>query len=592
MQFLPTLVLLAQCPDKVVCMLPLRAFNLRLLLAAAINPAAPHDIQDLPPLSQFIDSLQHLAALVPMGLHLVHSTHEGKTTVDHLSVPVLSGFLQRLTMPAVVAKPETPAPKALQGLPAPLDLEKIDLNADIFDNSPSPGITLKTHSSFSSAGSSPLTGSASSCTTMVSSPTWNAKVSRSHIAELLDEPLASSSMFTFENEINQLVNEPSAVFQLALAKAQLAPMKPHIGLCPHSSLDECSSDCHSKVRFVPQIMAHTERPLEDCSYLDKCYKSKSCRFLHYQVKMPDYAGRPSRAKNHSNDAAAERPRQPRSYFYSTDPMLSVVLPPQWITCNLKEIALPVFGDFAAIIADPPWDIHMNSQKLIINDSDLQALDMGCLQKEGVFLLWVTGRTSEVGRKCLAKWGYTDVQEIVWCKTNQLGRTICTGRTGHWLNHSKEHVLIGVKGTPEWLTRGLDVDTVVSNARDKSQKPDELYDIVERMVGRSCRKLELFGRENNLRPGWLTVGSQLNGVNILESDLAERYERWRVAHQVSVPGDQREGQGPAREREPREREPREQRELLGKGYHSSGKDSPGRHNNSNNKSRGMGRRRRS
>lgn len=540
MKFLPTLVLLAQCPDKVVCMLPMRAFKLRLLLAST-----GQDIHAVS-LSEFQDSLHHLAGLISYGISVTGV--DDKTIVEHLSVPVLGGFYQRLTTPIVVSAPVTPPPIEK---PEPKDT-----------SSP----MLKTHSSFSS-GSLGLTGSASSgCTTMVSSPVWGHKTARAHISELLDTPLASHSMFTFESEINQLVNEPTAVFHLALAKAQLSPMKPHIGLCAHSSFDECSSDCHQKVRFVPQILAHTERPLEDCSYLDKCYKSKSCRFLHYQVKMP------------------EQPKQQlqkqRSHFYSTDSMLSVVLPPQWITCNLKEIALPVFGDFAAIIADPPWDIHMNSQKLIINDSDLQALDMGCLQKEGVFLLWVTGRTSEVGRKCLAKWGYTDVQEIVWCKTNQLGRTICTGRTGHWLNHSKEHVLIGVKGSPEWLTRGLDVDTVVSNARDKSQKPDELYDIVERMVGRSSRKLELFGRENNLRPGWLTVGSQLNGVNILEPDLAERYDRWRAAHQVSLPGDQREGPALSREREPRE---------LVKGHSSGhGKDSPGRYN----KSRGMGRRRRS
>jgi N6-adenosine-specific RNA methylase IME4 len=29
-----------------------------------------------------------------------------------------------------------------------------------------------------------------------------------------------------------------------------------------------------------------------------------------------------------------------------------------------------------------------------------------------------------------------VEEIVWVKTNQLHRLIRTGRTGHWLNHSK------------------------------------------------------------------------------------------------------------------------------------------------------------
>lgn len=34
------------------------------------------------------------------------------------------------------------------------------------------------------------------------------------------------------------------------------------------------------------------------------------------------------------------------------------------------------------------------------------------------------------------WGYKRVEEIVWVKTNQLHRVIRTGRTGHWLNHSK------------------------------------------------------------------------------------------------------------------------------------------------------------
>lgn len=65
-----------------------------------------------------------------------------------------------------------------------------------------------------------------------------------------------------------------------------------------------------------------------------------------------------------------------------------------------------------------------------------------LQCEGIFFLWVTGRSLEVGQRCLRNWGYHRVEEIVWSKTNQLGRTICTGRTGHWLNHSKEHVLLG------------------------------------------------------------------------------------------------------------------------------------------------------
>ena len=37
--------------------------------------------------------------------------------------------------------------------------------------------------------------------------------------------------------------------------------------------------------------------------------------------------------------------------------------------------------------------------------------------------------------------YDRVDEIIWVKTNQLQRIIRTGRTGHWLNHGKEHCLV-------------------------------------------------------------------------------------------------------------------------------------------------------
>lgn len=37
--------------------------------------------------------------------------------------------------------------------------------------------------------------------------------------------------------------------------------------------------------------------------------------------------------------------------------------------------------------------------------------------------------------------YERVDEIIWVKTNQLQRIIRTGRTGHWLNHGKEHCLV-------------------------------------------------------------------------------------------------------------------------------------------------------
>lgn len=41
--------------------------------------------------------------------------------------------------------------------------------------------------------------------------------------------------------------------------------------------------------------------------------------------------------------------------------------------------------------------------------------------------------------------YERVDEIIWVKTNQLQRIIRTGRTGHWLNHGKEHCLVSSSG---------------------------------------------------------------------------------------------------------------------------------------------------
>lgn len=59
-----------------------------------------------------------------------------------------------------------------------------------------------------------------------------------------------------------------------------------------------------------------------------------------------------------------------------------------------------------------------------------------------------GRALELGRELLHKWGYKRVDELIWVKTNSLRRLIITGRTGHWLNHSKEHCLVGWKGRPQ------------------------------------------------------------------------------------------------------------------------------------------------
>ena len=67
------------------------------------------------------------------------------------------------------------------------------------------------------------------------------------------------------------------------------------------------------------------------------------------------------------------------------------------------LAFSILGKFAAIISDPAWDIHMSLPYGTCKDDELLSLPMH-VQDEGIIMLWVTGRSIEIGRRALLKWG--------------------------------------------------------------------------------------------------------------------------------------------------------------------------------------------
>ena len=99
-------------------------------------------------------------------------------------------------------------------------------------------------------------------------------------------------------------------------------------------------------------------------------------------------------------------------------------------------------------------------------------------------------------------------------------------TGHWLNHAKEHCLVGAKGDLSQLESfadggylKLDTDVIVSQPRESSRKPDEIYRIIERIAPRE-RKIEIFARPHNVWPGWTSVGNQLGGSRVVEPHMRD------------------------------------------------------------------------
>ncbi|CAG8530013.1 4349_t:CDS:10 [Diversispora eburnea] len=324
------------------------------------------------------------------------------------------------------------------------------------------------------------------------------------INELLSKPSFKESQETeLLQDMSIMLNKKSTKEKLTI-KMFRSSNNSFREFCVHGTKSDCrrnrkTSRACKKLHFRPMLRTHTDLELGDCSYLNTCHRMDTCKYVHYELDDDEE----------------------KWTYVQRKPIPSGVLPPQWINCDVRKFDFSILGKFTVIMADPPWDIHMTLPYGTMTDDEMKAMAISELQDEGLLFLWVTGRAMELGRECLAIWGYDRADELVWIKTNQLQRLIRTGRTGHWLNHSKEHCLVGIKGKPEDLNIGLDCDVLVGEVRETSRKPDEIYGIIDRLAS-GTRKLEIFGRKHNTRPGWMTLGNQLEDVRIYEPELVANY----------------------------------------------------------------------
>ena len=321
------------------------------------------------------------------------------------------------------------------------------------------------------------------------------------------------------NDILELLNTKTVKEQQMVAKFQSIGGSQLREFCVNKTKEDCrrtrgSRNACAKLHFRRIIQNHTDESLGDCSFLNTCFHMETCKFVHYaiddSIDEPESLPRPVKVKQSG---------LPRSKLF----------PQQWVQCDLRTFDMSVLGKFAVIMADPPWDIHMELPYGTMSDDEMRQLNIPALQDDGYIFLWVTGRAMELGRECLTLWGYERVDELIWVKTNQLQRLIRTGRTGHWINHGKEHCLVGQKGNPE-VNRGIDTDVIVAEVRATSHKPDEIYGVIERLSPGTL-KVELFGRPHNCQPNWVTLGNQLDGVRILDqsirSSFYKRYPRGEI-----------------------------------------------------------------
>ncbi|XP_073233822.1 N(6)-adenosine-methyltransferase subunit METTL3-like [Porites lutea] len=362
----------------------------------------------------------------------------------------------------------------------------------------------------------------------VSSPTPAVTKSKPESADDIDSLLSMPTIKEMENkkvgdEILDLLNVPSHKEQSTVEKFKSQGGAFVHEFCDHGTRGDCRRNnpqgqpCR-KVHFRKIIQKHTDESLGDCSFLNTCFHMDTCKYVHYEVDYSD-------VEMNKEEKGKDKKKEEKSSLAKTveEDNKVILYPPQWIQCDLRYLDMTVLGKFAVVMADPPWDIHMELPYGTMSDDEMRKLDVPSLQDEGYIFLWVTGRAMELGRECLKLWGYARCDELIWVKTNQLQRLIRTGRTGHWLNHGKEHCLVGVKGACKNFNRGLDCDVLVAEVRQTSHKPDEIYGVIERLAP-GTRKIELFGRQHNVQPNWITLGNQLDGVRLLDPDVTARFKK--------------------------------------------------------------------
>lgn len=172
--------------------------------------------------------------------------------------------------------------------------------------------------------------------------------------------------------------------------------------------------------------------------------------------------------------------------------------------------------YSAILADPPWRFATYSAKGLgrsaeahydcLSLPEIKALPVGELAlPDSCLFLWATNPLLPQALEVMAAWGFTyKTVAFCWSKRTKHGKWHIG--TGYWTRANAELCLLGTRGKPRRLSRGVRM-LVEAPIRQHSRKPDEVRAGIEALV--LGPYLELFARES--APGWSVTFSDQAGL---------------------------------------------------------------------------------
>lgn len=176
--------------------------------------------------------------------------------------------------------------------------------------------------------------------------------------------------------------------------------------------------------------------------------------------------------------------------------------------------------FKVLVADPPWRFsdrlpgpsrgaEKNYPCLTVDE--LKQFPLPPLADDCVLFLWRVASMQQEALDVAKAWGFTIKTEVVWLKKTIYGnRWFGMGRI---VRAEHEICLVGTRGRPQvhdhsirsTFTTDLDVEGLSAPAGRHSQKPEQIYDIIESLYP-GGPFVELFARRQ--RPNWTCLGNEV------------------------------------------------------------------------------------
>ncbi|KEJ82589.1 MT-A70 family protein [Oxytricha trifallax] len=162
--------------------------------------------------------------------------------------------------------------------------------------------------------------------------------------------------------------------------------------------------------------------------------------------------------------------------------------------------------YDVVMMDPAWRIKQALPYETISDQQFLDMPINLVQERGILIIWVVNQKRELAQKFIKKHGYEEVDEGMWLKLTKTGKIHCGW--GFYTAHCFEKFIIAKKGNVDDIVSYHRAENViVAPVRQHSQKPEEVYDFVQKMCP-DMRNLEVFAKPHNVREGWTSFGNEL------------------------------------------------------------------------------------